>query len=386
MDALYVALALMSFAIGLVGIFVPVFLWKEGEPIWRILLFILLDSVYIVAIILAVLPFFRRLSDKTLMLASLPFAALYYLGLDFIKELPLLFYFLPLLHASYAIFFNTGYHINFTGASDGDYLGREIGARHLISSLTHMAAPFLGGLIIASIGFKYTFAFGAALLFFAITPLFYFPAHRASPDLSRKTIIKYLFYKPIMPFTVSGAGYAMETIIGRITWPLFLFIILGSIESLGAIISLGLLAGVFVTFYMGFLSDAGKRRKIILWSSVFLSAIWAARYFLFRPVLVSISEPLGNAVGNSLGVAWESQYYRIARSVPDGASFILSRELLYNAVRIPYMLILMVGAYFFEPVLFLKSSFVIAALVSLMFMFANMTHTSVVSRSFFKNA
>lgn len=382
MDALYVALALMHFAIGLVGVFVPVFLWSQGEPLWRIFLFIMLDSVYIVALVLLLPSFLRKVSDKSLMLISIPFASLYYLGIDFIQLYPFLFYFLPLAHSVHAVLFNTGYHIDFSGASDGDHLGRELGATHLISSLSNMAAPFLGGLLIAAIGFQFSFALGAILLFLAIAPLFYFPARRASPDLSSKTIIRYLLYRPLIPFTVSGAGYAMETMVGRIMWPLFIFLILGSVESLGAVMSLGLLAGALVTFYMGFLSDVGRRRKIILWSSSILSVIWAARAFLFRPLLIAASEPLGYAAGSSTAVAWGSQYYKIARNVPDGASFILSRELLYNIVRIPFLITLAAASYFVEPVLFLRASFIIAAAVTLLFIFANKTHTSTVSQSF----
>lgn len=374
-NALYVTLALIQFASGLAGIFVPIYFWKLGMPFWKILFFFLLESAFFILITLSLVSLIKKLIDKLLMLLSVPFLALFYLGLNFFTEAPFLFYLIPFLRSVSGFLFNVGYHVSFAGAADGDSLGREIGAMYLVSSLVTLSAPFLGGLIIAASGFKGVFTLSTLLLFLAVLPLFYFPKRILSPDISQKTIREYLLSKPILPFTVSGAGYAMETMVGLIVWPIFMFIALGSIQEFGGVMSMGLLAGAAITFLMGFLSDAGRRRKVISWSSVLGAIIWLSRLFYAAPLAVAASQIVGNTVSSSRLVGWSSQFYKIARAMPSSGSFILSRELLYHISRVPFLALLMLLSRYLSLNSFFLTTFVFAAVLTLFFIPANRVHT-----------
>src|SRR3989344_387126 len=336
-DALYITLALTQFVGGLAGIFVPIYLWNLGEPLWKVLYFFLLKSVFYIFLTFFSIPFIKKLSDKLLMLLSIPFLALYYFGLNFFTEIPAFFYLLPVLHSASGFLFNVGYHMSFVGAADGDSLGRQIGARSLASSLVTLSAPFLGVVVIALAGFNSVFLMSVVLLFLAVLPLFYFPQRPLSPDISMKSVWSSLNNKYLMPFTFSGAGYAAERMISTLVWPIFMFLSIGSIQKFGGVVSIGLLAGALITFFIGFLSDAGRRRKIIWWSTVLYALVWFSRIFYKTPFAVASSQVAGNTVFNSLLVGWESQYYKIAKALPSPTSFILSRELLYHLVRVPFL-------------------------------------------------
>ena len=39
MGTLYLTLAILAFAEGLIGVFVPIYFWNLGFPLWKILLF-----------------------------------------------------------------------------------------------------------------------------------------------------------------------------------------------------------------------------------------------------------------------------------------------------------------------------------------------------------
>lgn len=375
-NALYVTLALVQFVGGLAGLFVPIYLWNLGEPLWRVLYFFFLKSVFFILIAGFSIPFIKKLSDKLLMLWSLPFLALYYLGLNFFVEIPALFYVLPVLHSISFFLFNVGYHVNFVGAADGDSLGREVGTRNLVSSLVTLSAPFLGGVIISFFGFKGAFILGTVLLFIAVLPLFYFPQRGLSQELSLKSVWGCLTNKYIMPFTLSGAGYASETMIKGLIWPIYMFIIIGSVKEFGGAVSVGLFAGAFITFFMGFLSDAGRRRKIISLSAVFYALIWFSRLFYKAPFAVALSQITGNVASSSLLVGWESQYYKITNALPSPTSFILSRELLYHLVRVPFLAFLMLLSRYLSLNSFFMTAFVFAAILTLFFIPANRVHTS----------
>lgn len=371
MNTLYFTLALMAFADGLIGIYVPIYFWNLGEPLWRILFFYLLHSVYFLFWLAVLIPPIKRMSDKKMMLLSLPFAMVYFLGLAAIDKAPFLFYLLPAAASLNGLLFNVGYHINFTDAADRDSVGKEVGARYMVGSLTQLFSPFLGGLLIASFGFRAGFVIGIIILIFAVLPLFFFPYHGNSSELSVSSVIDSLKDRRLLPFTISGFGYASEIMVSRIIWPLFIFLSIGSLQNFGGIISLGLVASSVATFSVGFLSDAGKRRIVLSLTSVLFSLVWVFRMFSLGPIAVVASHAVGNAVNASLMVAWTSQYYKITRAVSQRSSFILSREALYHLSRIVFMPFLAVLAYFIRPESFFKASFLISAALSLIFLFAN---------------
>lgn len=367
-------IALFIFAKSLISIFVPIYFWELGFSMQQILLFYFLNSLFFVIATLSLLPIIRRLSDKMMMFLSLPFLVLYFLGLGFIPDIPILFYILPVTLTFHMLLFNVGYHLDFSNVYDRKYVGREVGTRHMIGAMAGFSAPFIGGVLIALIGFQYTFFIGSVILFLAVVPLFFFPRRNLSTHIHIKEVAEYLKSKQLRPFNISGAGYAVETMVGRIIWPLFIFISIGSIERFGAVISIGLLTGVVVTYITGYLSDAGRRRKILRWAAGFFSFIWILRPLMIKPFMVVGSHIGGDIVNSALMVSWSSQYYKIARAVSDSGLFILSRELLYHIVRVPFLLLLIAMSYTMQSDQFFTTSFIIAGIATALFLFANKSH------------
>jgi len=324
------------------------------------------------------LPLMRRMSDKMMMFLSIPFMIFYFTGLSVLGTVPILFYILPVFLSLSMLLFNVGYHIDFSSVSDDDHVGREVGMRYTVSSLMQLAAPFLGGIIIALFGFENIFFVATGFLLFATLPLFLFPKRKVASHLKAKSIFRFLSHKKLYPFTVSGIGFATEKEVLRIIWPLFIFFSIGNVERFGAVISLGLLGGVLVTLFIGFLSDTGRRRKVLLWATGVYSAIWMVRPFFSGAFVVMGSHIAGNLADSALMVAWSAQYYKLARAMGDASSFILSREILYHMSRIVFLPVLMVSAFVFSQGTFFTISFFAAGLLSLLFIFANKLSTRTV--------
>lgn len=374
MNALYVTLGFLAFAEGLISVFVPIFFWNLGFPIWKILLFYLLHSLFFLLAIFSLLPLIKRLSDKMMMFLSIPFLILYFVGLGMMQTAPLLFFVLPFASAMHALLFNVGYHIDFSCATDRKRIGEEVGTRFVLGSILALAAPFFGGTLIEIAGFENTFFFGSTILLISVLPLFFFPNRNLSPNLSIKSIIPFFKESELRPFTLSGAGYAMEVVIGKAIWPLFIFLIIGNIKQFGSIISLGLIVTAIITYLVGYLSDYGKRRNVIAWTSIGNALVWFIRPFTVSPPTVVGMHIGGNVINSALMVAWTSQYYKITKTVSDTAAFIISRELLYNATRLILIPILMLVAYYLPTDMFFITGFILAGSVSLLFLAANKTH------------
>jgi MFS family permease len=372
--SLYLTIALIHFGEGLLSIFIPIYMWGLGFSFSKIIFFYFLRSFYFVALMLILIPFMKRLSDKMMMFSSIPFLILFFFGLGFLEGNIILFYILPAVAAVGLVLFNTGYQLDFSASADDKYIGREVGTRYMFGSLIKFSAPFIGGVLIAFFGFQNTFFVGGAILFIAVVPLFFFPRRKLSPHLNRKGILEFIKSKNLRPFNISGVGYATESMVGWIIWPLFMFLIIGSIEKFGGIVSIALLASALTTFFVGFLSDAGKRRKVLTWTSSIFALIWATRPLMVNTPLIVASRVGGGIINSAQMVAWSSQYYKLGRAAQHLSHFILSRELLYNLARIVFLPILMLLAYLLPLNTFFTVSFLIAAVMTMVFILANKTH------------
>lgn len=373
-SALYGTLALTTFGEGLINVFVPIFLWKMGFAIWQILFFYFLQSMFFVILAFLALPLLEKMSDKMMMFLSAPCLILYFLGLNYVDTIPWLFYILPLVLALNILFFDVGYNLDFSQTVDDNKIGREIGARNTISALINFSAPFLGGSLIVLFGFPMTFLIASFILFAAVAPLFFFPHRHLAAGLRRAEIIKFLTGRGIQNFNISGIGYATELVIGGLLWPLFIFFAVHDAKSLGGVISIGLFASAITTYFVGFLSDAGDRRKALAISTILFSLVWVVRLFITSPGSIVVSNVAGNIVAAALMVAWTSQFYKIAKAVTHPSLFILSQGLLYQLARMIFLPILMFLSYILTAQTFFLVSFACAALLQLLFLFANKFH------------
>jgi hypothetical protein len=372
--SLYLTLGLLHFGESLIQVFVPIYFWGLGFSIAEILLFYFLKSLFFVLLVVALLPLMRNLSDKMMIFLSIPLTILYFFGLNFIQEFPILFFIIPVIHALGFLLFNVGYHIDFSNALDRGHIGREVGTRYLVVALFQFIAPFVGGVLIGVYGFHLTFVVATAVLLLAVLPLFFFPRRMLSPHLSIKKVVAYLTNKSLAPFTVGSIGYANEIIVGRIIWPLFIFLGIGSIEYFGGIISLGLFAGAIATYLAGFLSDAGKRRKVLGWAAGVVAFVWALRPYALGSLTIIGSHIGGHIAHTVFMVARSSQYYAIAQKIPAPGIFILSQEVLYHLARILFLPILIALSLVLTRDAFFTASFLLASSMALLFLFANKFH------------
>ncbi|MEX2411931.1 MAG: hypothetical protein WD607_11310 [Candidatus Paceibacterota bacterium] len=369
-DSLYFTSALITFASGLISIFEPIYLWELGFEIWQIILFFLLRSAYFVALLFLVVPLIKKLSDKMMMALGIPFLVLYFFGLSFLGQVPELFYILPAIFPLFGILYFLGYHTDFSSASDGNHIGEEAGTGMAINSFVKFASPFIGGILIGFFGFNSSFLVASIILIISIIPLFFFPRRKIQSDLSLKAILNNAFYRN-KKFSISSLGYASEKMVDFLIWPLFIFIAIGSIEQLGGIISLGLLAGGIATMASGVLSDKGKDKEIISFGSMAMALVWFLRTFIFRPFFIVFSQAFYYIFSSAVLASWVSDYYKLAgKSVSLGA-FIMSQEFIYNLSRVFTLGILTLLAFILPQETFFISAFIIAGLLSFLYIFAN---------------
>lgn len=290
---LYASIAIRSFAVFLIGIFEPIYIFIQLE---RSLskTFIYFGLISLMYAFLAPLgaKVLSKIGIKHSMLLGIPFLFLYYIGLWHVESLGVFIFVLTLLRAIHSMFYWPAYHIYFARASDKGHRGKEIGYRTIIISIVASAAPLLGGVIISAYGFPFLFIIVLTLLFSSMIPLFLSKEKYEQYHYSYFSVFKDLFKKKYRRKMFAFAARGTEFLIQAQVWPLYLFLLAMSYNSLGIITSASLMMGILFAFFIGKTSDKVGPEKILKIGVVINAILW--------PLKMLVQTPLDAFFANSL--------------------------------------------------------------------------------------
>jgi MFS family permease len=284
----YISSAIRHFAISLISLFVPLYLYKElGFSLEQTLYFFIFYSIVFAILSPLAAKFSARFGLKHSVLVSVPLYLMFILLLYFLPvvEIPLVII-AALLGASQS-FYWMGMHLVFTHASDHKHRGEEFGKRKSISILAAMFAPLLGGVLIKFVGFKFVFILTSILLFSSALFLFLSKEDHVRYHFSIRSLIDKRQWRNALFFTARGT----HVIASGVIWPIFIFVILNDYLSLGLVGFF--LAGIsaFLVFFVGKYSDHVNKRKIIRWAAGFESLSW-----LIRAAVTTVSHVFGATI------------------------------------------------------------------------------------------
>jgi len=296
LSELYIAKALRFLALSMVGIFIPIFLYFEiGLTLNQVILFYIIQTLtfFFASFIAAFL--MKSVGAKHLILSSVPFLIMMFVFLHYMESLTI-FYWLPAVMAgiNYGLFW-VPFHTEFAKYSDRKHRGREFAFMQALAIFAHVLGPIIGGVIIAFYDYTMLFVLVSILLLASALPLF------LTPELYER----YKFsYKALMrPKTVRfGLSFFAEGVKGMtsaVIWPLFIFGILGSYVSFGAVSTLSSFAMAAVTLYIGKLTDKMRKMKLIAVGSGLMSIVWFVKTLVRFPLEVFVID-IFNGISNAL--------------------------------------------------------------------------------------
>jgi MFS family permease len=295
---MFMATALRSFAVAAVGVFEPIYLYQLGISIKGILLFFI--AHYIGYFFLA--PLGGRLCRKhgyehTILFSS-PFLIIYYLMLFAIPFHQAFIGAAVVALVIYKILYWPGYHANFATWMNSDEAGREVSNRLAITALASAIAPFIGALVIVAGGFGALFIGVSVLILLSNLPLLKTPEIFMPSEFSySKAFNRFVQHFGRSRFwAMFGFG---EQLVAMVLWPIFIVIMIPSLLSVGALVSLAKFVNVLVTLYVGRLSDEDRKDNVLHSGSIFTAASWLLRPFITGP----------------LGVFLIDSYYRVSRNM-----------------------------------------------------------------------
>lgn len=333
LNELYASSALRNFAAGLMFIFEPIYVYLEvfGRSLPHTFFFFGLS--FLATALLA--PFAGRalayLGVKHSMLASTPFALLYFAGLWGAGSLGPLVMLLPLVLALHNMLYWPAFHVDFTRFSNKRDRAKQASYAFIILSLASAAAPVLGGLVVQEVGFSALFGLVMAFFFLSLVPLFLSREVHSRSAESYVASIRGITRPELRAKAFAFMAEGMDAVLIRYVWPLFLFLLAISFEELGVITSAVLGLGIAVTFAIGRITDRRGAGTMLRVGAGINAVLWPLRAFVSTPFTAFLTD-LTHQFGRSMSlIPFTGTFYNWAGEVSQEREHkILSRSIALN--------------------------------------------------------
>ena len=357
LNSLYLTHSILHFGLGMMGIFVPIYIFQLTGN------FLYLPAFYGTASVAALVSLLfgsgivaRLGAHRSVLLANF-FRVLNLSMLLLAPRFP------PLIFASAAfeglvvVTYWVTYHAVFTVSGRGGNYGREIAWMGIFISVMAALAPLFGGLVVSGLGFPALYGLGMLIILLSSIPIFKMEDHLGFRRIPAGEIMQETLAPSWRPMLVGFLGNRLEIIFATVFWPLFAFGILKSFTGLGAIASVFTVFGVFFMIAAGQAVDTLGRRRVLPVSVLLLTPFWLATGFVSSGLILAILNGYRGAVAPFYSISVEALFYRLARKDPFLS--ILKREVgIHLSILFAVVLTAVLWLLFPEnwPVLFLPAA------------------------------
>lgn len=364
MNEIYLSYGITNFALGLISVFEPIYLLRLNYSIPLVLLYFLLSSLGFLLFAKTGAIIVSKIGTKYSIMISMLILIFCFLGLRFLPNFPVLFFIIPFIKSLKLVLYNFSFHLNFMNHSEKRNRGKEVSMIQAVALFASLASPLLGGVIAGFLNFNFLFLTGSLLLLTAIIPLFFLKENRPMVLSADKINLKKFFSKENFPLTLNFGGYAIESWVGIVIWPIFLFVILKNIQTVGLIVTLASIATFFIFYFMGVKTDKTSKPKLIKLATVFYFFSWIGRMFVNDFNTMFLADVYKNTTQHILHIPWSAYSYDVAAR-SDYFNFIVRREFIFNLSRVIIIpIIILLFLINFHP---FTLSFVMAAVFSIFY-------------------
>lgn len=283
---LYFGRIVMSVSTGLLGVFLPIFLYKLfGDNIHAVTTYYAAISFFYLLFVISGARLLNKFGFKRALIVATIVGAIVNICYYFLtaENGYIMMPFLVFLVLIFRLMFWVPYHVDFTIFTRSGKRGGQIGLLLGTLTLLGVAGPIAGGYLIEHIGISVIFLISIALFLFAIIPFITLPNTHETFSWGYAQTWKELLAKKNRSIVLGSAAAGAEEIIGIVIWPVFIFILLeGDYFKVGALSSLVAGITVLVQLYLGRYLDrvATSKKHVLKWWSLLYSLGWIVKIFV----------------------------------------------------------------------------------------------------------
>ncbi|MDD5749999.1 MAG: MFS transporter [Patescibacteria group bacterium] len=369
----FIAATMVNFALAMVMLFEPIYLYQQGYSLQEIMFFYLI--VYVIYFFLMPLGahFARQKGEEPGIFVGSFLFIIFYISLFFITYHPWLFYISAIIYAFQKTYYWPAYHGNFAKFSKDAGEGKEISLMTAAASLVYIIGPVSAGFIIHQWGYGVLFVV-VSLIFLTSNIATLITKEKISPaNFPYLRTYKYLFSKENRRSFWAYIGFGEEVVV-LIIWPIFISIIVADALNIGFIVTLATLVTTIAVLYIGQITDSKNKSKILSLGSMVYSLSWFFRLFIATGAGVFFVDTLSRLGKNIIGIPLMAITYEKAKEMERfGSSSVMNRVVFFELSLVVGKIIALAAIYsmlFFigDQLLAFKATFIIAGAMTLLYM------------------
>ncbi len=310
---LFASTLILNFGLALIFIFEPIYLFRLGYSLQQIMLFWVMVYFFYVLWIPLGAKVSERFGYEHTMFYGTFFWILLYLGLYLIEAHSIFFYITPLFYAAQKSLYWPAYHANFSKYSDDSEEGREIGMLSILTSLTFIIGPVIGGFILHQWGFHILFIIVAVIFLLSNVPMLLTKERFVSEPVDYEYSYKKLFEKKNRKKFFAYLGFGEEILV-VVVWPIFISLFIEDMLSIGGLVAITTFITMIATLIIGKLSDKMNKRTILRGGAIFYSISWFLRMVIQGQWGVFLVDGMSRISKNTVSVPLTAITYENAKS------------------------------------------------------------------------
>jgi len=262
LGSMYWNVFLRGMGTAMMGLFVPVYIYLIGREHWGLVGGLRLVAIYLIVqrflLFMVTIPIARlvgKLGFRLSVLLGNFLLVLYYMMPSLVGEKVWVVVVMALLTVVSIPLYWLSRHSVLAVDGKHERRGKEVGMITLLDRGAGVLAPVVGGVVAAVFGFRVLFALGAAVVMISCVPLFYMKHHDKDGKISWSSFGQWLRDKDKRHLWRGFVGEGMDGLVTGFYWPVYVFVMIGSLEALGGLTSASMLLAMVTTYLAGKMFD-----------------------------------------------------------------------------------------------------------------------------------
>ncbi len=363
MGELYASSAISNFALSVITVFEPIFLFVVLHySIPKILLF----TAVVYGVYILIIPFGGKFASvygyRHCIAISVPFQIFFWLALLASTSHPNAAFLAAAIYGVQKSFYWPGFHSVIAGYSRTEQVGREFGAAYAINSLAQIGGPLLGGIFSQYYGLPAAFLLASIIYCVSAIPLLMAAEIFIPKYYSFKDTLK--LYKDFPKKFIGYLGFGEELLMFTV-WPVFIYIIVKDYKDTGLLSAAASFMAAFIALFLGKISDIYTKRVLIKIGAFFSCIFWLSRFFVGNFITAFAADSFGKASKETLFIPLSTVTYIRAE-----ATHIVPYAVFFEqSLAIGKLSASLIGALLFSLTGSYMVLFILAAVYSLLYMF-----------------
>lgn len=213
-------------------------------------------------------------------------------------------------------------------------MGKHLGSLQLLTQLVTVIGPAVSGTIALYAGIHTLFLIGLATSVMAAVSAAAINRTELHDKVSFREFSNWLKEKRFRILALSNAGKSINDDVSFV-WPLYIFLLLGSIDSVGYLYTLSLFLALLATMFTGAYVDKNRSKKPFYASGGVLFLVWMAKTRIINPIGIAVADAIDRLAANIHTLFFDTFYMRRGKG-SNALSFFTYRKMVTNATQLSF--------------------------------------------------